>query len=127
MTTVIELPFRVRGRMHLKQGVESDPAITLYTDRYLGSHVVRVPLTAEWQEVVLRFSIGRASVNADRVRDALTRAQLNIDGIVRYRTHIGTTARKNAGEADIVLGALFASPQPTHRSCRTAATSPPSP
>jgi len=108
--TKIELPLRVRGTMHLKPDVESAPAVTLYTDRYLGSNVVRLPLTAEWQDVTLCFTIGRASVDANRIRDAITRAQLNVDGIVRYRTHIGTTARKNAGEADIGLGRLFATP-----------------
>lgn len=113
--TTITFPLQVRGALALKDGVESAPCVTLYSDRRLHTDMQRVALSAEqWTPVALTVRLRNARANVSEmvqiVAKHVARARLNMTGIVRYRTKIKTTARKYAGTGAVMFATLYAQP-----------------
>ena len=81
--------------------------------------MIRVPLVGDqWQDATLVIRSKRTTQDVSTIVGVVAKhislGQLNVDALVRYRTIIKTTARKNAGGGEILLARLFASPGTEH-------------
>ena len=102
----IVFPLEIKSKWSLKEGVEDNPRLTIYTDRIVGAKMTRVNGTSQWQPFSLILN-ARAATDYARY---FQRGELMIDGVTRLRTKTGQFASKTAGHTRMSLAQLFAAP-----------------
>ena len=108
----ITFALSVRGEMHLCEGRESSPAITVYTDDSLRTSMQRRLLTRDWKPLTLTMRSRKLSPG--KYLEMFARSQLALRGTTVLRTKVGLTAVKYAGYARISLAMVFAEPGREH-------------